>query len=234
MKSRILHLTLGVILLEGLIIGCAGLPTAEPTPIPSPSATTSAMQTLQPPPTSTSTALPVTATLLPPTKTLTRIQTLTRTRVPATPISTFTRAPIPAPEWDARLDALGIKLIVATVPGGLPYWRLTKAEFWDEKERQGKHHIFVNALDERGVRIIGQKVIIEWPNDKLVIVTEDKPAPEYSANFPLDIFHYPPWGTLGAFTASIDGLPSDKVAGMGLPPKNIFVVFLLTFQRTQR
>ncbi len=120
------------------------------------------------------------------------------------------------------------------VQDGQPCWRLVRAEFWDEKERQGKHHIFINVLDERGVRIIGQKVIVEWPGEKLVLVTEDKPAPEYTANYPLDINHYPPWGTLGAFTASVDGLPSDKVTGMGLPPKNKFVVYLLTFQRATK
>jgi hypothetical protein len=45
---------------------------------------------------------------------------------------------------------------------------------------------------------------------------------------------HPPWGTLGTFTVRIDGLPSDKVAGMGLPPKNKFVVYLLTFQRAMK
>jgi len=231
MKPRTLGLILSAMALEMLIVACATLP-AEPTPIPLPSATSTATQTSQPTPTFISTALPATATPLPPTQTATRTPLPTRTRVPATPVPT--RASLPPPEWDARLDALDIKLIPATVPVGQLYWRLTKAEFWDEKERQGKHHIFINVLDERGVRIIGQKVIIEWPDEKLVLVTEDKPVPEYSANYPLDINHYPPWGTLGAFTASVDGLPSEKVAGMGLPSRNIFVVYLLTFQRAQR
>ncbi|MBI3914529.1 MAG: hypothetical protein HY327_10160 [Chloroflexi bacterium] len=189
-------------------------------------------------------APPVITVLVVATNAPTLTPTATQTIAP-----TFTRAPTPTPRpratvtrtqtvaapapivWDARLDKLGIQLIPASVSPGELYWRLTKAEFWDEKERQGKHHIFVNVLDERGVRIIGQKVIVEWPDEKLVLVTEDKPAPEYSANYPLDINHYPPWGTLGTFTASVDGLQSDKVAGMGLPPMNIFVVYLLTFQR---
>lgn len=136
--------------------------------------------------------------------------------------------------WDAHYDELGINLIPATASEGQSYWRLVKAEFWDEKHNQSKHHIYINVLDERGVRIIGQKVIVEWPDAKLILVTEDKPAPEYSANFPLDINHYPPWGTLGAFTVWVDGLPSDKVAGMGLPSRNILVVYLLTFQRATR
>ena len=134
--------------------------------------------------------------------------------------------------WDNRLDVLGVRLVRATLSAGNLYWRLVKAEFWDEKERQGKRHIFVDVLDENGARIIGQAILVEWPGDRLVIATQDKPAPEYTANFPLDENHYPPWGTLGAFDVSIQGLPSDKVAGMGLPPKNKLVVFLLTFQKT--
>jgi len=226
-----LHLALGTMVLEALVVACTTL-APEPTPTPLPSATPVATQTAQPTPAFTSTALPPTATPLPPTQTSTRTQLPTHTRVPATP--TPTRMSLPLPEWDARLNALNIKLIPATVQAGQLYWRLTKAEFWDEKERQGKNHIFINVLDERGVRIIGQRVIIEWPDEKLVLVTEDKPTPEYSANYPLDINHYTPWGTLGAFTASVDGLPSDKVAGMGLPSMNKLVVYLLTFQRAQR
>lgn len=145
-----------------------------------------------------------------------------------------TRKP-PAPlAWDARLDQLGIRWISATVPAGQPYWRLIKAEFWDENQSQNRHHIYMNVLDEAGARLIGQKLIVEWPDEKLVVVTEDKPPPEYSANYPLEINHYPPWGTLGAFTVWVDGLPSDKVAGMGLPSRNKPVVYWLTFQRTLR
>jgi len=222
-------------MLGGLLAACT-TSTIEPTPTSLAQATPTATQTRLPTPTLTITALPTTATLPPPaqtpTRTRTSLPTSTRTRVPST--LTPTRTSLPPLEWDARLDALDIKLIPATVQTGQLYWRLTKAEFWDEKQRQGKNHIFINVLDESGIRIIGQKVFIEWPGEKLILVTEDKPAPEYSANFPLDINHYPPWGTLGAFTASVDGLPSERVAGMGLPSMNKLVVYLLTFQRAQR
>ena len=170
------------------------------------------------------------ATPLPPTATRTRLPA--PARGPATATPTQTRAPLTPLVWNTRLDALNVQFIPATVEPGQAYWRLVESEFWDEKENQGKHHIYVNVLDENGARIIGQNVIVKWPDEHLVIVTEAKPAPEYSANFPLDVNHYPPWGTLGAFTVWVDGLPSDQVAGMGLPPKNKLVVYLLTFQRT--
>lgn len=218
-------------------IGCASsvlepIPTVTPTSTHTPLA--AAMATIvipSPTPSATLTLSPSVTTFAP----------ASRTTIPATraPMRTATPKPLPiaAPAplvWDPRLDKLGIQLIPALVNPGELYWRIVKAEFWDEKERQGKHHIFVNVLDEKGTRLYGQSVIIEWPDERLVLVTENKPDPEYSANFPLDINHYPPWGTLGAFTASVAGLPSDKVAGMGLPSRNIFVVYLLTFQRTKR
>jgi hypothetical protein len=204
---------------------------AAPTPMPpqAPSATLDRTQTIAPTAAFTPTVSP-TVTAPPPTPTATRTQLPAPTRAPTT--ATFTPVPLPAVEWDARLDGLGIRVESPKVQPGQLSWRLIKAEFWDEKENQGKHHIFVNVLDEKGVRIIGQEISVEWPGEKLVILTENKPPPEYSANFPLDVNHYPPWGTLGAFDVRVNGLPSDKVIGMGLPPKNKFVVYLLTFQRT--
>lgn len=206
------------------LVACRPAP-AEPTAPPAPTAAPAPTETSLPTPTFAPTA---TATATPVLSTATR----TRTRAPVTATPAATRTPRAPLVWDARLDALNIQRIPASVQPGQAYWRLVKAEFWDEKENQGKHHIYVDVLDESGARLIGPNVIVEWPDERLVIVTADKPAPEYSANFPLDINHYPPWGTLGAFTVWIDGLPSDRVAGMGLPPKNKFVVYLLTFQRT--
>lgn len=210
------------------LIACSA-PMAVPTPTAVPSATHEPTQTAPPTPTFTRTVLPTVTPPL-PTRTAMRTRPPAPTRVPAT------ATPVPTPlaplVWDARLDALGIKLEPAKVQAGQPYWRLLRAEFWDEKENQGKHHIFVNVLDEKGARIIGQEIVVKWPDEQITIVTEEKPAPEYSANYPLEVNHYPPWHTLGAFTVWVNGLPSDRVTGMGLPPKNRFVVYWLTFQRT--
>ncbi len=203
--------------------------TPAPTPPSMPRATPELTQTVVPTATLTPTALP-TVTTLPPAPTATRTRLPAPTRAPTT--ATVTPVPLPSVKWDARLDSLGIRVESPKVQPGQTYWRLVKAEFWDEKENQGKHHIFVNVLDEKGTRIIGQEVVVEWPGEKLAIITENKPPPEYSANFPLDVNHYPPWGTLGAFAVRVNGLPSDMVIGMGLPPKNKLVVYLLTFQRT--
>lgn len=148
------------------------IPSSTPTRI-RPSPTRAALQ-----PTAARNATPtLTATTVPPSP--------TRTRIPRTQLPTETSAPQPPPRplvWDPRLDALNIQYVPAEVAPGQLYWRLTHAEFWGEEENQGKNHIFVNVLDENGVRLIGETITIEWLDGQEIITTEEKPAPEYSAN----------------------------------------------------
>jgi len=164
--------------------------------------------------------------------------------IPPTPIPP---APTPVPEptepvmaaaavapqtprtWDPRLDALGVRLEEAAVAPGQPYWRLVEARWANEQESQGKHHIYVNVLDENGERIIGQPVVVDWIDGQVVFKTEDKPKTECSCNFQM-------YTVLGAYNFFVQGLPSDKVLGMGLgtpemPKWTIHTSFFLTFQR---
>jgi hypothetical protein len=235
------YLSLAISCIVFLAAACAPQPTAEPTQTPQPTRTVIPSSTptrilpsltrvaLQP--TVAHSATPtLTATIVPP--------SATRTRISPTQLPTETSTPQPPPRpfvWDPRLDALKIQYVPAEVAPGELYWRLTHAEFWGEEENQGKNHIFVNVLDENGARLIGETITIEWLDGQEIITTEEKPAPEYSANYPMDINHYPPWHTLGAFSARVNGLPSDIVKGMGRPPpKSRPVVYLLTFQRMIR
>ncbi|HMQ55661.1 MAG TPA: hypothetical protein PKD98_26510, partial [Anaerolineae bacterium] len=57
------------------------------------------------------------------------------------------------------------------------------------------------------------------------MVTEDKPYPEYAANAPM-------YGMIGEgeYSVFVDGTPSDRIDGLGLPGKR-HVNYLLTFQR---
>lgn len=239
MKRVLLLIAGSCFLLSGA--ACAAEPTPEPMRAPRPIRTRPVVPTSSEiitsptpsprPPTAVPTLVPTaTRTLIPP--------TTTRTRIPATALPTFVPTLNPPPRplvWDPRLNELKIEYVPANVQPGERYWRLTHAEFWAEQENQGKNHIFVNVLDENGARLIGETITIEWLDGSHVITTEDKPAPEYSANFPMDINHYPPWHSLGAYRARVNGLPSDIVQGMGRPPpKSRPVVYLLTFQRTVR
>jgi hypothetical protein len=227
-------------------VGCAVEPMPLPTPFVLPTKRAAALPTETarvPSPTHTARVPPASATPQPtfePTRTFTAVPfTPTRAR-PTLPPPSPTAQSIPLPTtlprpliWDPRLDELNIQYIPVQVQPGERYWRLTHAEFWAESENQGKHHIYVNVLDENGSRLLGETITIEWLDGSHEIVTEDKPAPEYAANFPMDINHYPPWHSLGAYSARVNGLPSDIVRGMGRPPpKSRPVVYLLTFQRT--
>ena len=168
-------------------------------------------------------AIPPTPTPVPP--------TATPQPQPTQPALMAAAAPAQPPrKWDSRLDLLGVRVEPAAVAPGQPYWRLVEARWANEQESQGKHHIYVDVLDENGQRIIGQPVVVRWHDGQVVIKTEDKPEPEFSCNFQM-------YTVLGAYDLYVDGLPSDKVLGMGLgtpelPNWTIHTSFYLVFQRT--
>ncbi len=113
-------------------------------------------------------------------------------------------------EWDPRLDQRGAVLIEATVTPGQGYWRLIRARWYDEAESAGRHHIFVDVLDEDDVREVGVPVLITWPDDSEIVTTEAKPGEEYATNFAM--FSLAP-----AYAAQPDnGAPADRVDGMGM------------------
>ncbi len=141
------------------------------------------------------------------------------------------REPVPAAsveadpiEWDDRLDDLNVDIIPADVHSGQTYWKVVKAEFQTPEEGGGRHHIFVEVLDEAGERIVAQTIQVHWRDGGATIVTEDKPSPEYAANFPM-------FGDLGGYSVDLPGV-SDTVIGMGLPYGRLHVVYNLVFQKT--
>lgn len=202
-------------------------PTATYTPLP----TDTPVPTDTPLPTPTPTDTPV-----PPTPTPVPTDTPIPPRPTPPPIQ-----PSPTPElraaaasiiWDSRLDQLGVKVQPANVPPGQPYWRLVEARWADEQQSEGRHHIYVNVLDESGKRIIGQPIKVSWGEGSITGATEDKPATEYSYNFQM-------YAAGNAYNVSVEGLPSDTVIGMGLGDIErrawkIHTSFYLTFQRSTR
>jgi hypothetical protein len=139
---------------------------------------------------------------------------------------------LPPVQWDGRLDAMGVRIAGVDVPAGQPYWRVVKVQWGNEQESQGKHHIYVEVLDEAGNRIVGQPVVVFWPGGQEILRTEDKPAPEYACNFPM-------YAVLGTYSVRVDGLPSETLVGLGmgtpeLPAWKIHTTFYITFQRTVR
>lgn len=134
--------------------------------------------------------------------------------------------------WDPRLDQLGVTLQEANVASGQQYWRLIDAHWADEAQSAGKHHIYVEALDENGNRVVGQPIMVTWPEGALSGVTENKTPPDYAYNFQMYAAGY-------AYTVSVDGMPSDRLSGAGLGSieqrtYGIHTSYYLTFQRTTK
>ncbi len=134
--------------------------------------------------------------------------------------------------WDPRLDQLGITLNDAPVASGQQYWRLIDAHWTNEAESGGKHHIYVEVLDENGARIVGQPVTVSWSEGATSGVTEDKAAPDYAFNFQMYAAGY-------AYRVQVDGLPSDQLSGAGLGSieqrtYGIHTSYYLTYQKTTK
>jgi len=173
----------------------------------------------------TDTPVPPTATPRP------RVQT-SAADVRPQPTPTAAERPQPARSIDPRLASLGVSVQPVGVAVGQSYWRLVEARWANEDEAGGDHTIYINVIDAGGARIVGQPIEIRWEAGNLTVVTEDKPPNEYTANFPM-------YNTLGSYSVSLPGLPSDVVVGMGLgtaaqPDFTVHTNFFLTFQRVTR
>jgi CRP-like cAMP-binding protein len=179
----------------------------------------------------TDTPIP-TNTPLPPTPTPKPTSNRVASAAAAFPTPTPAGRPQPPRDLDSRLSALNVNVQPAGVRPGQSYWRLIAARWENEVQAGGGHSIFVDVLDENGGKVVGQPIEIRWVGGGLTVFSEEKPATEYAANFPM-------YNTLGSYAVSIPGLPSDLVVGMGLgtieqPNFKVHTNFFLTFQRVTR
>jgi hypothetical protein len=166
--------------------------------------------------------LPVTATILPsptapPTTTATITATATR-KAAAPTIATRTSGtnPTAGRVWDERLTKRGTMLIPARVKPGQGYWRLIRAQWYDinDPPLRGKHHIFIDTLDQSGKRQAGVRIrLSSYPDAKEIfgyIPTESKAGEPYATSFAMT-------ERAPAYRVEPDdGAPADAVTGMGL------------------
>jgi CRP-like cAMP-binding protein len=183
------------------------------------------------PPPATDTPLPPTETPVPPAPTRAPSRSISSAAAPV-PTPVPAEKPQPARELDPRLDSLGVVVDPVNVARGQKYWRLVKARWQNQQESGNDHTIYVEVLDENSGRLTGQPVEVRWQNGSLVITTEDKPAYEFPANFPM-------YNCLGSYAVKVSGLPSDSIVGLGMgtAEQRNFTVhtnFFLTFQRVTR
>jgi hypothetical protein len=130
------------------------------------------------------------------------------------------------------LDQLGVKVQDAPVSPGQQYWKLTEARWADEKESAGRHHIYVEVLDENGNRIVGNPVTVWWGDGSYTGPTEDKKPPDYD-------FNYMMYAAGNAYNIKVEGLPSDEVYGAGMgdiarPKWGIHTSIYLTFEKATK
>ena len=157
----------------------------------------------------------------------------------ATASATPTATALPTPTdriWDSRLDQRGTVLVPAQVSPGQGYWRLVKGLWYDKDEMPfaGKHHLFVDARDDAGLRQAGVPIRVtslDGSQAFATLTTEAKPSELYAADFPL-------FAVAPAYRAApADGHPADAVSGMGLgsivePTLPVLTSYLFVWQWT--
>ncbi|MBI5301689.1 MAG: hypothetical protein HY868_06105 [Chloroflexi bacterium] len=130
-------------------------------------------------------------------------------------------------EWDFRLDALNVSVELAETRRGETYWRLVSAVYEGPGESGDSHHIFYTVLDELQQPVAHQRVWQGWSDNQTDAVTNDRGE----TTIPLWQSFTPNDGETGPYTAWIEGLPCDRVIGLGLPLKR-HVNFRVTWRRS--
>lgn len=207
-----------------------------PTPTYTPFPTATPLPTLTPTPTNTPEPTPTSPPVV--------VQTFVQA-APAVAAAPVEAAPAEAPppeeavvaaaaprNLDARIGALGVSIEDASVEPGQPYWRLIEVRWEDEVQSGGKHHIYVDVMDENGNRIVGQPVTVFWGDGSHTAALEDKPAPDLGFNYQMYAAGY-------AYNVKVEGLPSDVLRGAGMGDlqnrfHGIHTSYYLIYQRAIR
>lgn len=155
----------------------------------------------------------------------------TTLNLPAVPVGNPT--PVPDRDIDPRLTDRGVAIQAVDVRPGQTYWRVVRGEWLDESQAGGRHHIYIDALDEQGQRVPGAEFVINWPNGSAIIRTEAKPGEPWAANYPMspsrNEFSVLPGGELGDMVSGI-GMGADTPGGFNA---GIHTSTGLVFQRVR-
>jgi hypothetical protein len=123
------------------------------------------------------------------------------------------REVINKPEW--------VTFIEPVVPPGAEYWELTRFEFWDEAQSQGKQNIYILDPHDPALKIKVENYGAGQTWEQAL----DKPAPEWN--------NVPMWGIGNKYQVSMAGLPGVAVRGMELRG-NRHICYLLTFAKRRK
>lgn len=115
--------------------------------------------------------------------------------------------------WDKDLDKRGVSLLklnTDNVPPGRAYYKLIYGKYFNEEESNGRHHIFVDVLDENMNREYGTQVRFFWGDEGEEIKTIDKNKNEnYGTDFPM-------FAAGNGYDMNVNEPYTDEVIGMGL------------------
>lgn len=129
--------------------------------------------------------------------------------IPAVGTGQPAQSALPPCQWDERLTQRGVTIETPTVAPGQQFWRIVKAQWWNEQESQGRHHIYVEALDESGEPLSGIPARVDWPNGLTGVHTNGRSGFD-AGNFPMS-------KSLNEFSIDIgDGVPSEVLTGIGM------------------
>lgn len=120
---------------------------------------------------------------------------------------------LPPPDlmWDLELTRNGVEIIKPKLNSGDIYWRVVYGNRLNEQESQGRHHIFVNALDTSGKRIPNVRFVVATATEEFPFVADKDHRDPYSGNFPMSPGN-------DAFTIRVDqsGEKSDTVIDLDM------------------
>ena len=111
---------------------------------------------------------------------------------------------LPERQWDERLTQRGVTIETPTVAPGQQFWRIVKAQWWNEQESQGRHHIYVEAPANTPFWALGEG-------------SETKGDTNGKTGF--DAANAPMWASEGKNGYDVwinDGKPSESLEGVGM------------------
>jgi hypothetical protein len=140
---------------------------------------------------------------------------------PQPPAVTPEPGPAPVPPSSASGEVklpTWVTVTLARVAPGTKVWRLVKAEWHDETESGGRHHIYIEEPHNPNIsaKIMNTQTLETW------IIPLEKPRSEPAGNHPM-------YGIGNSYAVRIEGAESDMVKGLELPG-NHHVTYHLWFQ----
>lgn len=109
-----------------------------------------------------------------------------------------------------------VYVLTPPLVNGQKYWFASEIHWLDKIQSQGRHHIYGNVYDEKGVELFGEELEIAWPNpitpdDTAKVTTKKDPVSPYSYNYNMS-------KSLKEFSVKVinGDMPTEIVAGIGM------------------